>query len=87
MDVSVKLVANADPLSGGQALLIAQTLIEGFNHHYRLFRDSSASAKARFEQGDWQGCSRRSRNASPSTTTASPKPSSGCIAISMPKPR
>ena len=55
MDVSVKLVANADPLSGGQALLIAQTLIEGFNKHYRLFRASSASAKIRFEQGDWQG--------------------------------
>ncbi len=55
MDVSVKLVANADPLSGGQALLIAQTLIEGFNKHYRLFRASSASAKSRFEQGDWQG--------------------------------
>jgi isocitrate dehydrogenase kinase/phosphatase len=55
MDVSVKLVANADPLTGGQALLIARTLIEGFNKHYRLFRASSASAKSRFEQGDWQG--------------------------------
>jgi isocitrate dehydrogenase kinase/phosphatase len=55
MDVSVKLVANADPLTGGQALLIAQTLIEGFNKHYRLFRASSAGAKSRFELGDWQG--------------------------------
>jgi isocitrate dehydrogenase kinase/phosphatase len=55
MDVSLKLVADADSVVGGQALLIARTLIEGFNKHYRLFRASSASAKTRFEQGDWQG--------------------------------
>jgi isocitrate dehydrogenase kinase/phosphatase len=55
MDISVKLVADADPASGAQAFLIAQTLIEGFDKHYRLFRASSASAKTRFEHGDWPG--------------------------------
>lgn len=32
---------------------IARALIEGFDKHYRLFRESSAGAKARFEAGDW----------------------------------
>lgn len=32
---------------------IAQTLVDGFNKHYRLFRESSAGAKMRFETGDW----------------------------------
>ena len=32
---------------------IAQTLVDGFNKHYRLFRESSAGAKMRFEKGDW----------------------------------
>jgi isocitrate dehydrogenase kinase/phosphatase len=32
---------------------IAQAMIEGFNKHYRLFRDSSAGAKHRFETADW----------------------------------
>lgn len=34
---------------------IALTMVEGFNRHYRLFRESSASAKQRFDEGDWQG--------------------------------
>ena len=33
---------------------IALALTEGFNRHYRLFRECSALAKARFEKGDWQ---------------------------------
>ena len=33
---------------------IALTLIEGFNKHYRLFRECSAQAKERFEEGNWQ---------------------------------
>ncbi len=37
------------------AQAIAQTLVDGFNKHYRLFRESSARAKARFEAGDWRG--------------------------------
>ncbi|TRZ70601.1 MAG: bifunctional isocitrate dehydrogenase kinase/phosphatase [Rhodocyclaceae bacterium] len=32
---------------------IALALVEGFNKHYRLFRESSALAKTRFENGDW----------------------------------
>ncbi len=55
MVLSIRRVADADPATGSQALLIAQTLIEGFNKHYRLFRESSAAAKVRFEQGDWLG--------------------------------
>ncbi|GAB1393720.1 bifunctional isocitrate dehydrogenase kinase/phosphatase [Rhodocyclaceae bacterium] len=61
MDISVKWVADADPETGAQALLIAQTLIEGFNKHYRLFRESSAQAKERFEQADWAGVQRAVR--------------------------
>ena len=34
---------------------IAQTMIEGFNRHYRLFRECSAAAKARFDAADWVG--------------------------------
>ncbi|MCX9155256.1 bifunctional isocitrate dehydrogenase kinase/phosphatase [Niveibacterium sp. 24ML] len=34
---------------------IAQALIDGFNRHYRIFSETSRSAKQRFEQADWQG--------------------------------
>ncbi len=34
---------------------IAQGLVEGFDRHYRLFRECSAGAKARFEAADWRG--------------------------------
>jgi isocitrate dehydrogenase kinase/phosphatase len=34
---------------------IARTMLDGFNKHYRLFRACSASAKQRFEAGDWSG--------------------------------
>jgi isocitrate dehydrogenase kinase/phosphatase len=34
---------------------IAQAMIEGFDKHYRLFRECSAMAKPRFEEADWQG--------------------------------
>jgi isocitrate dehydrogenase kinase/phosphatase len=34
---------------------IAKVLIEGFDRHYRLFRESSAAAKRRFERADWHG--------------------------------
>ena len=33
---------------------IAQALIEGFNKHYRIFRETSRRAKEYFEAGDWQ---------------------------------
>jgi len=34
---------------------IAQVLVEGFNKHYRLFRETGRHAKTLFEQQDWQG--------------------------------
>ena len=58
MDVTTRFVTDADPAAGAQALLIARTLIEGFNKHYRLFRESSAAAKLRFEAGDWAAVQR-----------------------------
>lgn len=54
MNLSVNPVADAVPAAAAQAQLIAQTLMAGFDKHYRLFRESSAAAKNRFEQGDWQ---------------------------------
>jgi isocitrate dehydrogenase kinase/phosphatase len=41
--------------SDKNAFAIAQALIEGFNRHYRLFRETTAQAKERFEQADWHG--------------------------------
>jgi len=32
---------------------IAVAIVEGFDRHYRLFRETSARAKARFEQAEW----------------------------------
>ncbi len=34
---------------------IARAMIDGFDKHYRLFRECSASAKRRFEEADWAG--------------------------------
>jgi isocitrate dehydrogenase kinase/phosphatase len=42
---------NAAP--AGVALEIAHALLEGFDKHYRLFRQSSREAKRRFEAADW----------------------------------
>ncbi|MDR7298319.1 isocitrate dehydrogenase kinase/phosphatase [Pelomonas aquatica] len=42
-------------LTDSRAFEIAQALLGGFDRHYRLFRATSAEAKARFERGDWQG--------------------------------
>jgi len=42
-------------LTDGRAFDIAQALIEGFDRHYRLFRETSAAAKRRFERADWHG--------------------------------
>jgi isocitrate dehydrogenase kinase/phosphatase len=48
-------------LSDRRAFEIALALIEGFNRHYRLFRETSAAAKGRFEQQDWHGQQRAQR--------------------------
>ena len=42
-------------LSDGRAFDIAQALLDGFDRHYRLFRETSAAAKQRFEAADWHG--------------------------------
>jgi isocitrate dehydrogenase kinase/phosphatase len=42
-------------LTDSRAFDIAQALLDGFNRHYRLFRETSAGAKARFEAADWHG--------------------------------
>ena len=34
---------------------IALALIQGFNKHYQLFRETCRSARTRFEDGDWPG--------------------------------
>ena len=48
-------------LDDTQAFQIAQALIEGFNKHYRLFRETSAAATQRFEAADWAGQQRAQR--------------------------
>ena len=42
-------------LYGSNAHQIALAMIQGFNKHYTLFRQTSREAKGRFEQRDWQG--------------------------------
>jgi len=44
-----------------EAKLIAEAILEGFERHYRLFREISEGAQARFEAADWpavQGAAR-----------------------------
>lgn len=43
------------------AQAIAQSLVEGFDKHYRLFRECSAQAKVRFETSDWLAAQRAVR--------------------------
>lgn len=43
------------------AQAIAQNLVEGFDKHYRLFRECSAQAKKRFETSDWLAAQRAVR--------------------------
>ncbi|EKE17259.1 MAG: hypothetical protein ACD_10C00540G0001 [uncultured bacterium] len=42
-------------LYGTTAHQIALALIQGFNKHYKLFRETSQEAKTRFEKADWLG--------------------------------
>ncbi len=48
-------------LTDTRAYHIAQAMLEGFDRHYRLFREASAEAKRRFEQADWHGQQRGQR--------------------------
>ena len=36
------------------AIAIAKAMMEGFDRHYRIFRETSRQAKKSFEQADWQ---------------------------------
>ena len=40
---------------------IAATILDGFNKHYRLFRQIAAEAKERFERADWKSVREASR--------------------------
>lgn len=42
-------------LSSQIAFDVARTMLDGFDKHYRLFREAGIAAKARFEAGDWHG--------------------------------
>jgi isocitrate dehydrogenase kinase/phosphatase len=48
-------------LNDSRAFAVARAMLDGFNRHYRLFREASASAKARFETADWHGQQRAQR--------------------------
>jgi isocitrate dehydrogenase kinase/phosphatase len=48
-------------LSDPRAVEMAQAMLEGFNRHYRLFREASRGAQARFEAADWHGQQRAQR--------------------------
>ncbi len=48
-------------LTDPRSAVIANAMLEGFNRHYRLFRETTREAKARFEAGDWHGQQRAQR--------------------------
>jgi len=48
-------------LSDSRAFDIAQAMLDGFNRHYRLFQETNALAKERFEAADWHGQQRAQR--------------------------
>ncbi len=48
-------------LTDPRAFDIAQAMLDGFNRHYQLFRETSADAKRRFEEADWHGQQRAQR--------------------------
>src|SRR5262245_27206467 len=48
-------------LTDTRAFDVAQAMLEGLTRHYRLFRETSALAKQRFERADWHGQQRAQR--------------------------
>jgi isocitrate dehydrogenase kinase/phosphatase len=48
-------------LSSQIAFDVAETLLEGFDRHYRVFRDAAIAAKPLFEAGDWHALQRLAR--------------------------
>lgn len=49
-------------LSSQIAYDVARTMLDGFDKHYRLFREASIEAKARFEAADWHGLQKLQRD-------------------------
>ena len=49
-------------LTDHHAFDIARVMLEGFDRHYRLFRENSGAAKQRFEMADWHGQRRAQRD-------------------------
>lgn len=49
-------------LSSQIAYDVARTMLDGFDRHYRLFREVSHNAKTMFEAGDWHGLQRLQRD-------------------------
>lgn len=49
-------------LSSQIAYDVARTMLDGFDKHYRLFREVSHQAKLKFEAGDWLGLQRLQRD-------------------------
>ncbi len=60
MALFLNLVPGNEPREK-RALALAQTLLAGFDKHYRLFREASAAAKTLFENGDWPAVQRAVR--------------------------
>ena len=49
-------------LSSQIAFDVARTMLDGFDKHYRLFREVSVQAKTAFETGDWAGLQQLQRD-------------------------
>ena len=47
-------ISNYDAIQPALCLDIASVILEGFDKHYRLFRERSSNAKDRFERSDWK---------------------------------
>ena len=62
------------------ALDIARTILDGFDKHYRLFRETGARAKYRFVRGDWAGDARGLGRAHPDVRPAAWSRPSPCCA-------
>jgi isocitrate dehydrogenase kinase/phosphatase len=48
-------------MAWAQAKQIAKAILSGFDRHYRLFRATTAGARQRFEDADWEAVQRTSR--------------------------
>src|SRR5437868_14977191 len=40
---------------------VAQTMLESFDRHYRIFREAAVDAKTLYERADWHGLQRLAR--------------------------